>query len=187
MLIGATATWCAMFCWYPWKACLFLNRNRGGVDEGFRGEVKRREWEKRRKEKLYLGCKINNLFFLKKKWSPYSSWIPCHKEGVRACHLKHLRKVWRFLSVKNDHLREIYCGICTWSHPDEQRFCSWDMPEIPSLPSHYLYNLNEITFSIMPPPPWRSLQGRDLYCWLCVVPALWVSQHPLYDCWEKCL
>lgn len=27
-----TATWYAMFGWYPWEACPFLTGNRGGVD-----------------------------------------------------------------------------------------------------------------------------------------------------------
>lgn len=45
------AAWYAMFCWYPWEACLFQNRNGGRVDwGGGRGEGRGGREERRKRE-----------------------------------------------------------------------------------------------------------------------------------------
>ena len=64
--LSPTANWHAMLCGYPWEACAFLNKKRGGINEGWRvGEGRK---QKESKERNCQDVKqIKNLMFINRK------------------------------------------------------------------------------------------------------------------------
>lgn len=55
MVTSLIVTCYAMFDWYSWKTCQFLNKSGGGVDMG--GQEKERTGRRWERVKQWLGCK----------------------------------------------------------------------------------------------------------------------------------
>ena len=52
-----TAIWYVMFGWYPWEACIFQKRNKGGRVNWGEKDRWGRNWTERMEKKLLLGCR----------------------------------------------------------------------------------------------------------------------------------